>query len=66
MLFDFRDKLVGVVCIMVIEYLIDMVIWLKLCNVLFDYLDFCVELLVDYGLLNIVEECYDIGVWYGD
>lgn len=51
---------------MVIEYLIDMVIWLKLCNVLFDYLDFCVELLVDYGLLNIVEECYDIGVWYGD
>ncbi|BBA44949.1 MULTISPECIES: LysR family transcriptional regulator [Burkholderia] len=63
---DFRDKPAGVVRITATEHPIDTVIWPKLRQVLPDYPDIRVELSVDYGLSNIVEERYDIGVRYGD
>ncbi|MGU7853708.1 LysR family transcriptional regulator [Burkholderia orbicola] len=63
---DFRDKPAGVVRITATEHPIDTVIWPKLRAVLPDYPDIRVELSVDYGLSNIVEERYDIGVRYGD
>nr|WP_175798500.1 LysR family transcriptional regulator [Burkholderia anthina] len=63
---DFRDKPAGVVRITATEHPIDTIIWPKLRHVLPDYPDIRVELSVDYGLSNIVEERYDIGVRYGD
>ena len=63
---DFRDKPAGVVRITATEHPIDTIIWPKLTRVLPDYPDIRVELSVDYGLSNIVEERYDIGVRYGD
>jgi DNA-binding transcriptional LysR family regulator len=63
---DFRDKPAGVVRITATEHPIDTIIWPKLRRVLPDYPDIRVELSVDYGLSNIVEERYDIGVRYGD
>ncbi|CAB3966878.1 LysR family transcriptional regulator [Burkholderia sp. AU31652] len=63
---DFRDKPAGVVRITATEHPIDTIIWPKLRQVLPDYPDIRIELSVDYGLSNIVEERYDIGVRYGD
>ncbi|WP_175664695.1 LysR family transcriptional regulator [Burkholderia ambifaria] len=63
---DFRDKPAGVVRITATEHPIDTIIWPKLRRVLPEYPDIRVELSVDYGLANIVEERYDIGVRYGD
>ncbi|MET3552948.1 LysR family transcriptional regulator [Burkholderia sp. 567] len=63
---DFRDKPAGVVRITATEHPIDTIIWPKLRRVLPDYPDIRVELSVDYGLANVVEERYDIGVRYGD
>ena len=63
---DFRDKPAGVVRITATEHPIDTIIWPKLRRVLPEYPDIRVELSVDYGLSNIVEERYDIGVRYGD
>ncbi|MCA8002341.1 LysR family transcriptional regulator [Burkholderia metallica] len=63
---DFRDKPAGVVRITATEHPIDTIIWPKLRTVLPEYPDIRVELSVDYGLSNIVEERYDIGVRYGD
>ncbi|WP_175836667.1 LysR family transcriptional regulator [Burkholderia anthina] len=63
---DFRDKPAGVVRITATDHPIDTIIWPKLTRVLPDYPDIRVELSVDYGLSNIVEERYDIGVRYGD
>ena len=62
---DFRDKPAGVVRITATEHPIDTIIWPKLRQVLPDYPDIRIELSVDYGLSNIVEERYDIGVRYG-
>ncbi|OXJ08005.1 LysR family transcriptional regulator [Burkholderia sp. AU6039] len=63
---DFRDKPAGVVRITATEHPIDTIIWPKLRQVLPAYPDIRIELSVDYGLSNIVEERYDIGVRYGD
>ncbi|MCR4466673.1 LysR family transcriptional regulator [Burkholderia sp. SCN-KJ] len=63
---DFRDKPAGVVRITATEHPIDTIIWPKLRKVLPDYPDIRVEFSVDYGLSNIVEERYDIGVRYGN
>ncbi|CAI8697817.1 LysR family transcriptional regulator [Burkholderia pyrrocinia] len=63
---DFRDKPAGVVRITATEHPIDTIVWPKLRKVLPDFPDIRVELSVDYGLSNIVEERYDIGVRYGD
>ena len=62
----FPDKPAGVVRITATEHPIDTIIWPKLRQVLPDYPDIRIELSVDYGLSNIVEERYDIGVRYGD
>lgn len=63
---EFREKPAGIVRITATDHPIDTVIWPKLRKVLPKYPDIRVELSVDYGLSNIVEERYDIGVRYGD
>jgi DNA-binding transcriptional LysR family regulator len=63
---DFRDKPAGAIRITATDHPIETVIWPKLRKVLPSYPDIKVEVTVDYGLSNIVEERYDIGVRFGD
>jgi DNA-binding transcriptional LysR family regulator len=63
---DFRDTPAGIVRITATDHAIDTVIWPKLRHFLLSYPDIKVEITVDYGLSNIVEERYDIGVRFGD
>ncbi|KHK59064.1 LysR family transcriptional regulator [Burkholderia sp. A9] len=63
---DFRDKPAGVVRITATDHAIDSIVWPKLTNVLREYPDIRLELTVDYGLANIVEDRYDIGIRFGD
>jgi DNA-binding transcriptional LysR family regulator len=63
---DFRDKPTGVIRITATDHPVDSVIWPKLRKLLPSYPDIKVEVTVDYGLSNIVEERYDIGVRFGD
>jgi DNA-binding transcriptional LysR family regulator len=63
---EFREKPAGIIRITATDHPIDTVIWPKLRKVLPKYPDIRVELTVDYGLSNIVEERYDIGVRHGD
>ncbi|WP_321793887.1 LysR family transcriptional regulator [Burkholderia pyrrocinia] len=63
---DFRDKPAGLVRITATDHAIDSVVWPKLRKVLRQYPDIRVEMSVDYGLANIVEDRYDIGIRFGD
>ncbi|WP_175839374.1 LysR family transcriptional regulator [Burkholderia anthina] len=63
---DFRDKPAGLVRITATDHAIDSVVWPKLRKVLRQYPDIRVEMTVDYGLTNIVEDRYDIGIRFGD
>ncbi|WP_322082230.1 LysR family transcriptional regulator [Burkholderia sp. BCC1972] len=63
---DFRDKPAGVIRITATDHPIDTIVWPKLRGVLAEYPDIRVEMTVDYGLTDIVEERYDIGIRFGD
>ena len=61
-----RDKPAGVIRITATDYAIDTVLWPRLAKVLPQYPDIKVELVVDYGLTDIVTDRFDIGVRWGD
>jgi DNA-binding transcriptional LysR family regulator len=61
-----RDKPAGVIRITATDYAIDTVLWPRLSKVLPAYPDIKVELVVDYGLTDIIAERFDIGVRWGD
>jgi len=61
-----RDKPAGTIRITTTDYAADTVLWPRLSKVLPDYPDIKVELVVDYGLSDIVADRYDIGVRWGD
>jgi DNA-binding transcriptional LysR family regulator len=63
---ELRDKPAGTVRITAIDYVIDMILWPRLAGVLRDYPDIKVELIIDYGLSDIVADRYDMGVRFGD
>jgi DNA-binding transcriptional LysR family regulator len=63
---EMRDKPAGVIRITTTDYAADTVLWPRLSKVLPDYPDIKVELVVDYGLSDIVADRYDIGVRWGD
>lgn len=63
---ELRDKPAGTIRITAIDFAIDQYIWPRLAKVLPDYPDLKVELVVDYGLANIVADRFDIGVRHGD
>lgn len=65
-LIETRDKPVGTIRITTTDYAADTVLWPRLSKVLPDYPDIKVELIVDYGLSDIVADRYDIGVRWGD
>jgi len=63
---DLRDKPAGTVRITATDVALDTVVWPKLAKVLPQFPDLKVEIVVDYGLTDIVAERFDIGVRFGD
>jgi DNA-binding transcriptional LysR family regulator len=63
---DMRDKPAGTVRISAAEHVSDTVLWPKLAAFLPDYPDIKVEIVVEYGMIDIVAGRYDAGVRLGD
>jgi DNA-binding transcriptional LysR family regulator len=63
---ELREKPAGTVRITATEFAIDTVLLPKLARLLREYPDIKVELIVDYGLTDIVAEKYDAGVRSGE
>ena len=63
---ELRDKPAGTVRITATEFAIDTVMMPRLAKLLRRYPDIKLELIVDYGLTNIVAEQYDAGVRSGE
>src|SRR5215831_13705504 len=63
---ELRDKPAGTIRITATEYAIDAVLVPKLAKLLRTYPDIKVEMIVDYGLTDIVAERYDAGVRSGE
>src|SRR5918912_401017 len=63
---ELREKPAGTIRITATEYAIDSVLIPKLAKMLRDYPDIKVEMIVDYGLTNIVAERFDAGVRSGE
>ncbi|QDQ84547.1 LysR family transcriptional regulator [Paraburkholderia megapolitana] len=61
-----REKPAGTIRITTTDYAADTVLWPRLAKVLPNYPDIKVEMVVDYGLSDIVADRYDIGVRWGD
>src|SRR2546421_6233214 len=63
---ELREKPAGTIRITATEYAIESILLPKLAKVLPGYPDIHVELIVDYGLTDIVAERYDAGVRSGE
>jgi DNA-binding transcriptional LysR family regulator len=63
---EFRDKPAGTIRITATEFAIDTLLLPKLAPVLKAYPDVKVEMIVDYGLTDIVAQQYDAGVRSGE
>jgi DNA-binding transcriptional LysR family regulator len=62
----FRDKPAGTMRITATEFAIDTILLPKLAPLLKEYPDIKVEMIVDYGLTDIVAQQYDAGVRSGE
>jgi DNA-binding transcriptional LysR family regulator len=63
---ELREKPAGTIRITATDYAADAVIWPKLVKFLPQYLEIKVEIVIDYGLTDIVAERYDAGVRVGE
>ncbi len=63
---EFRDKPAGTIRITAGEHAAEAVLWPALAKLLPDYPDINAEVIVDYGLTDIVAERYDAGVRLGE
>src|SRR5882672_10788444 len=63
---ELREKPAGTIRLTATEYAIDSILMPKLAKLLRAYPDIRVEMIVDYGLTNIVAERYDAGVRSGE
>ena len=63
---DFREKPAGTIRITAGEHAAEAILWPALARLLPDYPDIHVEIVVDYGLTDIVAERYDAGVRLGE
>jgi DNA-binding transcriptional LysR family regulator len=63
---ELREKPAGTVRITAGDHAIKSVLWPKLQNLLPNYPDIKVEIVIDYGLTDIVAERYDAGVRWGE
>ncbi len=62
---ELRDSPRGTVRISATDYAANAVLWPRLASFMPRYPDIKVEITTDYGLTDIVAECYDIGVRLG-
>src|SRR5436190_5868821 len=63
---ELREKPAGIIRITATEFAIETILMPKLGKVLAEYPDIKIEMIVDYGLTNIVSEQYDAGVRSGE
>jgi DNA-binding transcriptional LysR family regulator len=63
---ELREKPAGTIRITATDYAINSVLWPKIVKFLPDYPDIKVELIIDYGLSDIVAERYDAGARLGE
>jgi DNA-binding transcriptional LysR family regulator len=63
---ELREKPAGTIRITATDYAADTVLWPKLVKFLRDYPDIKVEIIIDYGLTDIVAQGYDAGVRSGE
>ena len=63
---ELREKPAGTIRITAGEHAADAVLWPALAKLLPDYPDIKVEIIIDYGLIDIVAERYDAGVRLGE
>ncbi|PKU24789.1 LysR family transcriptional regulator [Telmatospirillum siberiense] len=63
---ELREKPAGTIRITTGEHPADTILWPKLAKLLPDYPDIKVEVIVDYGLTDIVAERYDAGIRIGE
>ena len=63
---ELRDKPAGTIRITATDYAADTILWPKLAKFLPRYPDIKVEIIVDYGLTDIVVQRYDAGVRSGE
>src|SRR6185369_9774852 len=63
---ELRDKPAGTIRITATDYAADTILWPKLAKFLPRYPDIKVEIIVDYGLTDIVAQRYDAGVRSGE
>src|SRR5215470_17429355 len=63
---ELREKPAGTIRITATEYAIDSILMPKLASLLRDYPDIKVEMILDYGLADIVAQQFDAGVRSGE
>src|SRR5208282_1736596 len=63
---ELRQMPSGTIRITAVEHAADTVLWPRLVKLLRDYPDIKVEIVIDYGLTDIVAERYDAGVRLGE
>ena len=63
---DLREKAAGTIRITATDYAADTIVWPKLTKLLRQYPDIKVEIIIDYGLTDIVAERFDAGVRSGE
>ena len=63
---ELREKPAGTIRITTVEYAAESILWPVLVKLLPQYPDIKVEIIVDYGLTDIVAERYDAGVRLGE
>jgi DNA-binding transcriptional LysR family regulator len=63
---ELREKPAGTIRITAMEYATDAILMPKLTKLLREYPDIKIEIIIDYGLTDIVSERYDAGVRSGE
>lgn len=63
---ELREKPAGTVRITAAEHPAEAILWPALAKFLPDYPDIKIEVIIDYGLTDIVTERYDAGIRHGD
>lgn len=61
-----REKPAGTIRITTVDYAADTILWPRLAKFLPSYPDINVEIIIDYGLTDIVAQRYDAGVRLGE
>jgi DNA-binding transcriptional LysR family regulator len=63
---ELREKPAGTIRITATDYAADTILWPKLAKFLREYPDIKIEIIIDYGLTDIVAQRYDAGVRSGE